>query len=111
MQRVKLQTPIFYFVVFYQFPHISSRHHMFYFEAQKKKKLKQHAALSIKLLLIRLHVDVALELSTGGSKLEANKTAGSALVELSQALHTTVLHRVLETSSQVGHKLVDGTGT
>lgn len=64
--------------------------------------------LSVELLLVGFHVHVTLQLGTCGSDLEAQSTISSTLVQLLQALHTAVLHGVLETSGKVGHKLVDG---
>lgn len=63
--------------------------------------------LSVKLLLVRLHVHVALQLSARRAELEAQLAVGSALVKLGKALHAAVLHRVLETSSEVGNELGD----
>lgn len=67
----------------------------------------RYKSLSVKLLLIRLHVDVALQLRAGGSELEAKVAALGLLVHLNQAAHAAVLEGVLETSSEVGEELVD----
>lgn len=64
--------------------------------------------LSKELLLVRLHVDVALELGAGSADLEAESASLSAGVKLLEALHAAVLHGVLETGSEVGDELVDG---
>ena len=66
-------------------------------------------SLRVKLLLIRLHVHIALQLSTGCAELEAELTSLSAAVHTRQAGHTTVLKRVLETGSEVGNELLDRT--
>lgn len=65
--------------------------------------------LSVELLLVRLHVDTTLELSTGSADLEAGNAVGRGLVELFQALDAGVLHGVLETGGQVGDELANGT--
>jgi hypothetical protein len=64
-------------------------------------------SLRVKLLLIRLHVHVALQLSTGCAELESELTNLSTVVHTRQAGHATVLKRVLEASSEVRNKLLD----
>lgn len=66
---------------------------------------------SVKLLLVCLHVHVTLQLGARRSELEAELTAGRALVQLVEALHAAVLHRVLEARGQVGNELGDRTAT
>jgi hypothetical protein len=66
--------------------------------------------LSVELLLVGLHVHVTLQLGAGGTDLEAELAVGGALVQLGQALHAAVLHRVLETSGEVRNELVDRSG-
>lgn len=63
--------------------------------------------LCIELLLIRLHVHVALQLSAGSAKLKSQHTVGSRLLKLLQAFHAAVLHGVLQASSKVGNELGD----
>jgi hypothetical protein len=64
-------------------------------------------SLRVKLLLIRLHVDVALQLSTGCAELESELTNLSTVVHTRQAGHATVLKRVLEAGSKVRNELLD----
>lgn len=71
--------------------------------------VRRPPALRVELLLIRLHVDTALELGAGGPDLKAGSAVGDRLVKLFQALDTGILHRVLETGGQVRHELADGT--
>lgn len=68
-----------------------------------------HMSLSrVQLLLISFHIHIPLHLSAGCPQLKANEATGSALVEFRQTLHATILHRVLQASSEVGHKFGDG---
>lgn len=65
--------------------------------------------LGVKLLLVRLHVDATLQLSAGSADLEANNALLNRLVQLLEAADTSVLHGVLQASSQVWHELANGT--
>lgn len=74
-----------------------------------KEKTVERILLSVELLLVRLHVDTALQLSAGSSDLKAHGAVGNGLVELLQALDTGVLHRVLQAGRKVRHELTDRT--
>lgn len=63
---------------------------------------------SVKLLLVRLHVDTTLQLSTGGSDLETHSSLSNTLVQGLEADHTAVLQRVLQTRSKVRQELANG---
>ena len=73
---------------------------------KKKKKIRS----SIKLLLVRLHVHVTLQLGARRPQLETELAVRSAPVQLVEALHAAVLHRVLETGSEVRNELVNRSG-
>lgn len=61
-------------------------------------------------LLVRVQgVDTTLELGRSGSVLESNVSIVNLLSELGNRSDTNVLQTVLETSSQVGNELGDGT--
>lgn len=81
-------------------------HHAFTHPSHSQIRCK---SLSVKLLLVRLHVDVALELSAGSSELEAKDAFLGLLMHVNQADHAAVLQRVLETGSEVRNELVDRT--
>jgi hypothetical protein len=83
--------------------------------ASTPKKITQNYArrrcscfLGVELLLIRLHVDATLKLSAGSPNLEADSAIEDFGMEVLEALNTTVLQRVLDTSSKVRHELGDG---
>lgn len=69
----------------------------------------RYETLRVELLLIRLHVHVALQLSASRAELEPEVARLSLVVQFSQALNTTVLERVLEASGEVRNKLADRT--
>lgn len=62
---------------------------------------------SIELLLVRLHVDAAFQLSAGSTDLKSDRAVGDALVELGEAGHATVLQRVFQPGCEVGDELGD----
>lgn len=66
------------------------------------------AHLSVKLLLIRLHVDTTLNLGRRRAELKASLTERNRAVESSKGLRAHILERVLKTSSQVWNELGDG---
>lgn len=67
-------------------------------------------SLSVELLLVRLHIHTALELSTGSADLEPDDATGDSLVKLAEALHSTILHRVFQPGRKIGHELANRSG-
>lgn len=62
----------------------------------------------VQFFLVGLHVDVALQLGTRSPDLEPYSAACHALVQLLEACHTTVLHRMFKASCKVWYELVYG---
>lgn len=64
--------------------------------------------LSVKLLLVRLHVNTTLNLGRSRAELEASLASSDGAVEVAEGLGSHILEGVLETSSQVWNELGDG---
>lgn len=59
---------------------------------EMKEKTPVRILSSVELLLVRLHIDTALQLSAGSPDLKAHSAVGNRLVEILQAFDTGVLH-------------------